>query len=165
MRRIAATLAAILTFSTLSLAEVRPLVIDNDDGGDVDTFIMWYERVRASGVPVRVRGLCASACTIVVSLPREQVCIEMTASLGFHLFAVRGDFDPNATQAYIRRYYPIELQAWLKGQPALTPVVVYMSATEAIESDSMRLCDPLTDDDGVPPVRPPVREGHARNVK
>lgn len=165
-RRITAAIAAILTFASLAHAEVRPLVIDNDDGGDVDTFIMWYERVRQSGVPVRVRGICASACTIVTSLPKEQVCIEPTASLGFHLFRVNGDSDPGATQAYIRRYYPVELQAWLKDQPDLTPNVVYMSAAEAVESGSVRPCDPSTTDDAAAEaVRPPVREGHARRVK
>lgn len=146
MRRIAAAVAAILTFAHLSYAEVKPLVIDNDDGGIVDSFIMWYERVRASGVPVRVRGLCVSACTIVTSLPRDQVCIEPTASFGFHLFAFGGAPDAGMTQAYIRRYYPAALQAWLKTKPALTPNVMYMSAAEAVESGTILPCDPPGDD-------------------
>lgn len=141
---VTAAALAILTFASLAHAEVKPLVIDNDDGGVVDTFIMWYDRVRDSGVPVRVRGLCSSACTIVTSLPKSQVCIEPTASFGFHLFSVGGDPDMGATQAYVRRYYPLALQAWLKTQSDLTPRVVYMSAAVAVESGTINACD----DDG-----------------
>lgn len=143
-RRITAALAAILTFASIAHAEVRPLVIDNDDGGRVDHFVMWYERIRDTGISVRVRGMCVSACTIVLWLPREQICIEPTASFGFHLFAVNGRPDMGATQAHIRRYYPLALQAWLKTQAALTPNVVYMSAAEAVESGTILACDPPT---------------------
>src|SRR5437870_13587203 len=91
------------------------IIIDNDDGGNIGTFLMWYARLRASGTPVHLRGICASACTFVLTLPPAQVCVEPTASLAFHLLqdGRSGRPLPEQTQATIRRYYPTAVQAWL----------------------------------------------------
>lgn len=138
----------ILTFASVGHAEVReikPIVLDDDDGGNVDTFVTFYNRIRASGVPVRVRGICVSACTIVLSLPQDQVCIESTASFGFHLAATGGHPDPDFTKAMQRRYYPPSIQNWLKDK-TLTPHVIYMLSDEAVGLGAIRWCDPPPDE-------------------
>lgn len=144
-RRLIAAAAAILTFASIAHAEVRPIEIGDDEGGVVDVFLMWYGRVRDSGVPVRVKGLCQSACTLVLSLPPEQVCIETTASLGFHLFAYGGVPSLNRTQAYMRRYYPVALQTAL-GKFKLSRDMIFIPAAEIVNLGVMRACEPQGDD-------------------
>lgn len=138
---IAAALASsILTFSGLSHAQVRPVVIDDDDGGNVAQFVTWFKRLAASGVPVRFRGLCHSSCTLGLMLPPTQACIEPTASFGFHLFTYGGRFDTSMTQAYVRRYMPAGVQEWLKDK-RLTPSFTYMSAAEIVEAGVLPWCE------------------------
>lgn len=141
-RVVAAILAAsILTFASLAHAEVRPVVIGDDGGGNVATFVMWYKRLAESGVPVRVRGLCVSACTFVLMLPKSQVCVEPTASFGFHL-ATDGDdnADVPITAALIRRWYPESVRKWLVGK-TLAERPIYMTAEEAVKLDVFPACD------------------------
>ena len=97
----------------------RPIVIDLDYGGSLDDHLRWFERVRDAGVPVRVEGVCISACTFVLMLPHDQVCITPKASLGFHLVSTNGIPDPSMTWAFARRYYPQPIQDWLAKQPPL----------------------------------------------
>lgn len=142
MNRIALSLAACLTFASLGHAEVRPIIIDEDEGGRVDTFLMWYGRVRDSGVPVQVRGLCGSACTLVFNLPREQLCAESTASFGFHLFSYNGEPNPTATEAYMRRYYPAALFNYIKANNIpVKDYLYYVSGAKLIEAGVIRACE------------------------
>lgn len=63
---------------------VKPFLIGNDPGGEGDDYILMFRRLQASGIPVIIDGLCKSACTIVLSLPPEQVCATPTGRFGFH---------------------------------------------------------------------------------
>lgn len=139
MRAAGVIAAALLTFSMLTSAVAEPFVIDDDDGGQVDTFIMWYARLKASGAPVVLRGICVSACTLVLTLPRDQVCVEPTASLGFHLWSVGGKVDPALTQATITRYYPPAVQTWLAGKKLADWPIAFMAAKEIV---SLGILDP-----------------------
>lgn len=151
-RIIAATLAGLMLTSSVGDADVpvksditgkiNPIVIGDDLGGDVDMFLVWYGRVRDSGVPVVIRGLCQSACTLVMLLPPAQICIEPTASLGFHLFARGGTADPNLTRAYSRRYYPAPLQKWLDSIK-LSTSMIFLAAADVVRLEIMRPCSPL----------------------
>jgi hypothetical protein len=119
------------------------IVISDDGGGGVDDHVKFYDRIAASGIPVRVEGICVSACTLVLALPRSQLCITPTASFGFHL-ANDGAPNANLTDVLQDRYYPKSVVAWIKeflhGRP-LTPSVIYMSYSEAIRVDAARSCD------------------------
>lgn len=139
---VAAAAIGICALAPLSVsADVRPLVIEDDEGGDLGNFLVWYGRVRDSGVPVRIRGLCQSACTLFFGVvPPAQICIEPTASLGFHLFAETGQPNLGLTQAYMRRYYPASLQEAL-GKIKLTAMMVFMSADEIVKIGAVRACD------------------------
>lgn len=140
-RVVGAALGVALAASILTSAnaEVRPIIIGDDHGGGVDTFSMWYRRLAASGVPVRIRGVCVSACTLVFMLPKSQVCIEPTASLGFHLASMGGESDIPYTQAMIRRWYPEAVRRWLVGK-TLADRVIYMSAQEVVKLDVLPAC-------------------------
>lgn len=139
MRKILGALAAvaILTFPYFTSATVasgkpaQAFVIDDDDGGVVDTFIMWYRRLLAGGQPVILRGMCVSACTFVLILPHDQVCVEPTASLGFHNASVNGRQEPGVTAVLAQRYYPAAVLAWLADKK-MRDVPVFMHASEII---------------------------------
>jgi hypothetical protein len=101
----------------------------------VDVYVTWFNRLKNAGVPVEIKGICISACTLVLMLPKDQVCTDKTASFGFHLAARQVEdklvSDEGLTGALIRRYYPAPLQEWLKTQQ-LTPNITFMPAEEAI---------------------------------
>lgn len=135
--------AAILTYALLSSAAVaRPVVINDDGGGNIRTFVMWYERIRDSGVPVVLRGICDSACTLVLTLPHDQVCVEPTASLGFHLASYSDEAAPSLTGAMIRRWYPAKVREWLVGQ-TLHEAPLYMTAEEVVKLGIFAACKPV----------------------
>lgn len=139
-RVIAAVIAAFLTLSSIAHAEVKPIIIDNDGGGNIAFFSMWYERLRESGVPVRVRGMCDSACTIVLSLPRSQVCMEPTGSFGIHLASYDGESAPSMTGAFIRRWYPEPVRKWLTGQ-TLREAPLYLNANTVVRLGIFPMCE------------------------
>jgi hypothetical protein len=116
------------------------IVIADDPGGVVDTFLMWIERIRASRIPVRIEGICHSACTLVLSLPRSQVCVTPTASLGFHL-ASQGPFPlQEFTAALVRRYYPQAVQEWIRSRGGLTQAFIYLGSAEIVEMGVFPQC-------------------------
>lgn len=113
-----------------STREPGVIVIGDDPGGTVDTYLMWVDRIRHARIPVRVEGLCHSACTLILSLPQEQVCVTHTASFGFHL-ATRGMLLlPDFTQALMRRYYPVRVQRWIELRGPLTAEFIYLAGPE-----------------------------------
>ena len=115
----------------------------NSPGGTIGTFATFYDALRGSGVPVVLKGICISACTLILELPKTQVCVEPTASLGFHL-AVNGETntpDPEMTSALIWRYYPPAVQAWLATKQ-LSPAVIFMSAKEIVALNIFDPCQP-----------------------
>lgn len=63
----------------------NPYVIQFNPGGSIQEFYERYSEVRTSGRPVRIDGMCLSACTMVAGLiPQERVCVTPYAVLGFH---------------------------------------------------------------------------------
>lgn len=116
-------------------------VIDDDDGGSIEVFRMWYKRVADSGVPVVLRGICASACTFVLSLPKSQVCVEPTASLGFHTWTTFGNPDPDYTAAGARRLYPLVVQEWVSEHRIVPWPITYMTAGEIVKLGIFPACE------------------------
>ena len=55
-----------------------------DDGGYVQTYVNRLTKYQDEGTLVRIVGRCASACTVYLGLPREQLCFSPTARIGFH---------------------------------------------------------------------------------
>src|SRR6476660_6511809 len=65
------------------------LRILSSPGGMVDAYLAAFARVRQSGERVVIDGPCLSACTLVlVTIPRNRICVTRRAVLGFH--AARG---------------------------------------------------------------------------
>lgn len=145
MRAVSLLVASALAFLTISIpadAKVeQPFVIGDDHGGDIDAFLMWYGRLRESGVPVVLRGICESACTFVLTLPREQVCVERGASLGFHHATVDGKNEPEITAAVAARFYPPAVLKWLSDKK-LRSVPIYLHAEAIVSLGIFPACSP-----------------------
>ena len=140
MKFLRTLLAAVaLVFSSAAFAGTGAITIDDDFGGSVGTYKMWYDRVKESGIPVRVEGVCISACTLVLSLPPEQVCVASTSSFGFHLATIGDTPDPEMTQALIRRFYPPAIQAWLATK-RLEEKVTFLSGKAVVAMGVFKSC-------------------------
>jgi hypothetical protein len=150
--------AAILTIPSLGHAEVpiytplddmlfngqvlhvKPIIIDDQPGGIVDQALYYYKLIRASGVPVVLRGICVSACGFVLILPSQQVCVEPTAALGFHLASDdEGNSLPEYSHALYNRYFPKPVLDWLKDKK-LTQKVQYMDADTIVKLGIFPAC-------------------------
>lgn len=97
MQKILTTLAAVAALG-LSAVFATPVITDlvkpeekpavqvfSNPGGSIFEFINTYGQLRESGTKVEIRGVCASACTFFLGLlPKEQVCYDDRAYLGFH---------------------------------------------------------------------------------
>lgn len=116
------------------------IVIDDDYGGNVSTYVKWYTRLADAGVPVRFRGMCISACTLGLALPKEQMCVESTATFGFHMASSDGVPDPDSTAAIILRYYPPQIQKWLADKKLTTERVVFLNANQIVTWGVMPFC-------------------------
>ena len=111
-----------------SQAAVR---IANDAGGRIDRYLDGYEKLGASGQMVRIDGLCASACTIVLAMiPRDKICVTSNANLAFHAawdFGARrrAITNPEATRNLFAMY-PVQVRRWIEHHGGLTPRTIFL---------------------------------------
>ena len=115
-----------------SHAKVR---IANDRGGLIERYVDRYEHLRASRQSVIIDGLCASACTIVLSaIPRNKICVTSKARLAFHAawdFGVRGRVvtNPEATR-WLYSVYPPPVRQWIAGRGGLKPRAIFLQGKQ-----------------------------------
>lgn len=121
------------------LPMIQPIIIEDSPGGVVDTFAYFYGAIRASHVPVILRGVCISACTLVLSLPKDQVCVEPTAILGFHEASISGVPNMIITKSFVRRFYPPIVQKWLATQ-TITPEPILVGADDIVKFGWLNPC-------------------------
>lgn len=62
----------------------NPCVIEDDGGGIIDLYAAQGRLLAAKHIPVIVDGPCMSACTVLVDLDRDNVCVTSRALLGYH---------------------------------------------------------------------------------
>ena len=98
------------------------IAIAGDYGGQIDAYQQRVEQWRRDGRTVRITGPCASACTLVLALPRT--CVEGYGALGFH--AASG---PEGTAALMRAYPP-RIRAWIADRGGLSGVVRWLTGPE-----------------------------------
>jgi len=131
MKYVTAFLTAILLI--LNASEASSAVrIKNDRGGLIAAYIVKYQRLASSGQSVIIDGLCASACTMVLSaLPRNKICVTPRAALGFHAawnYGANGRIltDPEAT-LMLYSTYPGPVRRWIARRGGLTPHTIFLS--------------------------------------
>jgi len=114
--------------SAQAFADVR---IYSSPGGNVETYLTFFSRVRQSGERVIIDGPCYSACTLVLStIPRSRVCVTRRAVLGFHAPEVVGDngrayHSRRVTQAMFTSYPP-SVRSWIRHHGGLRTGVIYL---------------------------------------
>ena len=122
----------LLTGAGAGHAKVR---IANDRGGMIGRYIDRYQELRASRQSVVIDGLCASACTIVLSaIPHDRICVTSKARLGFHAawdFGARGRAvtNPGATR-WLYSMYPSAVRQWIAGRGGLTPRTIFLQGRQ-----------------------------------
>src|SRR5262245_63883777 len=131
MKCVRGFLAAILLILNVSDA-TSAVRITNDRGGQIGSYVIKYQRLASAGESVVIDGLCASACTIVLSeLPYNKICVTSRATLGFHAawnYGPNGRIftDPEAT-LMLYATYPAPVRRWIARRGGLTPHIMFLS--------------------------------------
>ena len=124
-------LAAILLILRMSNA-VSAVRITNDRGGHIGSYVSKYQRLASAGESVIIDGLCASACTILLSaLPHDKICVTSRATLGFHAAWNYGPHgrtftDPEAT-LMLYSAYPTPVRRWIASRGGLRPHIIFLT--------------------------------------
>jgi len=124
---IASIVAAMIAFA--GPAAAKTIMFDN--GGVIVRYIKDVDEARRSGDPVTFAGPCNSACTLYLSLPVSQLCIQPTASFGFHAAQhPRAEVRRQMTDALLRKY-PAWAKRWIDANGGLTTREIVMPASYA----------------------------------
>ena len=121
-------LGAVLTNGAASAS----VLITNDVGGEVASYVHKFQQMRATGEHVVIDGPCLSACTLLTGIiPKEHVCVTSRAELGFHAASYYDDasrsFIPTREgSAEVMRLYPATIRAWIGRHGGLTPQLKMM---------------------------------------
>src|SRR5690242_2943550 len=84
MKILSALLTAALLLASVGAGHAGVRIAD-DRGGQIGEYLYRYSELRASGQTVIIDGLCASACTILLSaISHDKICVTSNATLGFH---------------------------------------------------------------------------------
>lgn len=110
-----APLALILTLALPAIpaaAAPKPIVINNDRGGNVVQMMIRRSQLEASGRPVEVRGYCRSACTMLITM--RNACLGPWATVGFHAPRIEGTtiIPPLVDEIMASTYRNGILRAW-----------------------------------------------------
>ena len=134
MKFVTSLLAAVLLLAGVgaSHAAVR---IGDDRGGRIGNYITKFHHLRSSGESVIIDGLCASACTLVLSaVPHSKICVTSRATLAFHAaydFGSNGRTvaNPEATRV-LYSTYPAPVKQWIAARGGLAPQMIYLRGQE-----------------------------------
>ncbi len=85
MALLASLIPSVASSGVLDTAEPRRYQIENDGGGSVEEFEEALSYMSKEKMKVSVGGMCASACTLVLSTRYElDVCIKEDVIIGIH---------------------------------------------------------------------------------
>ena len=131
MKSLTGSLAAILLIVSMSNA-VSAVRITNDRGGQIGSYVIKYQRLASAGESVVIDGLCASACTILLSeFAHDKICVTSRATLGFH---AAWNYGPNGraftdpeTTLMLYAAYPKPVRRWIASRGGLRPQTIFLS--------------------------------------
>lgn len=63
-------------------APTKPIIIRDNDGGNVHAFMQQRARLERSGRPVQIHGRCVSACVVFATM--KNACLAPDSTLFFH---------------------------------------------------------------------------------
>jgi hypothetical protein len=130
MKYLTGLLVAFLLMANVSDASAT-IRITHDPGGKIGAYVVKYQRLAHAGESVMIDGLCASACTIVLSeIPHDRICVTSRATLGFHAAWNYGPdghtfTDPEAT-LMLYSAYPTPVRRWIARRGGLKPQIIFL---------------------------------------
>lgn len=117
----------------------KVVTIRDDRGGDLVAYARTVNKIRLNRQLVRVSGRCESACTLVLSLPPEQLCIARGASFGFHrAYGSSATMNKWGTE-YMLKSYPGWVRSWINEAGGLTSRMKHMRY--GLAAQALRSCD------------------------
>lgn len=143
----------LLTFLALLLALIVPAqarILSGDPGGSIEEYIQAFKDSAKNREHIAIGGGCSSACTIILSYPRDLVCVTPNAWLGFHNAYLStedddGNFFPKATDSYgwpvpdadatklLRSFYPKGVNEWIDRHGGLHPWLLKMGYRDLLK--------------------------------
>jgi len=111
------------------------MLISEDRGGQIGTYLQAFATLRSSGEKVVIDGNCFSACTLVLGLiPRERICATGRARLGFHAAWMpdesgRPVTSQMGTQA-LWNIYPSKVRSWINKHGGLSRKMIFLQGQE-----------------------------------
>jgi len=96
------------------------VAIGNDTGGVVTEYALQRARWREAGTKVRFEGRCASACTLFLALPPEDLCVTTNAVFLFHAPTSPDRSARASAKAYLAYSYPDWVVAWIEDHGGLS---------------------------------------------
>jgi hypothetical protein len=116
------TLLIIILCLATSAAAGETVEISGDWGGLLALYqAKWKALAAKEHVNVRISGPCVSACTaLAYYIPRQNICVTPTGSLGFHL----------AFPPFITQDFPTDIQAWITQKGGLSYHYLWLKAPE-----------------------------------
>jgi hypothetical protein len=102
------------------------ITIANDPGGRIAEYRAALMQLRESGKPLRLAGRCASACTLYLSLPPEQLCISPNTTFLFHAPTTSSKNLTVLVQSRMLNTYPSWVRAWISDRGGLTKRLLVM---------------------------------------
>ena len=134
MKIVTAVIAFVLLLAANAGSSAAVMIV-NDRGGRIGTYIDKFEGIRDAGETVVIDGLCASACTIVLgAVPHDRICVTPRANLGFH---AAWDPGPNGAPVPNRvatkmlfSMYPATIKRWISRHGGLKPKMIFLQGAE-----------------------------------
>ena len=129
MKFVTCLLAATLLLAGVGASHAAVLIAD-DRGGQIGSYITKFQGLRSSGQSVIIDGLCASACTIVLgAVPHDKICVTSRAALGFHAaydFGINGrTFTNREATMMLYSMYPTGVRR-IAARGGLTPQMIFL---------------------------------------
>ena len=92
------------------------VTIEDQNGGNVSLHASRVIDYGNAGSHLRVMGTCISACTLVLALPRDRICVGPNAAFGFHQPFLAGarNIATADVGAAMADTYPPFVRQWLK---------------------------------------------------
>jgi hypothetical protein len=98
----------------------KSVSIFNNSGGKIVLFALKVAQYRDAGTLVKFTGRCDSACTLFLSLPKQQTCISPGAYFRFHAPSARSSRAERMAQTFLMAKYPDWVRSWIQGKGGLS---------------------------------------------
>ena len=98
----------------------KSVSIFNNSGGMIVVFALKVAEYRDAGTLVKFSGRCDSACTLFLSLPKEQTCINPGAYFRFHAPSARSSRSERSAQTFMMGKYPDWVRSWIQEKGGLS---------------------------------------------